>query len=179
MNGISYVVNSLPFGWAHSPVITIENVARFLILAHPSQVILIQYLDDVVLVSTDSNVLRWDTRQLVEDLVEEGWVVSPKSVVEPSTSITWMGKTIKGESYEIQQSSVYIAQMVTMWLRLSCQGYSEKRCRRLVGKFLWAAAPGRLTLPFLQGPIAWSVWGPPCAPYTPQNVLRLLCEVLA
>ena len=71
---------------------------------------------------------------------------------------------------------MYIAQMVTMWLRLSC--YNEKRCRRLVGK----PAPSRLTLPFLQGPIAWSVWGPHtphCAPYTPRNVLRSLCEALA
>ena len=41
-----------PFGWAHSPIIAIENLARFLILAHPGQVILIQYLDDVMLVST-------------------------------------------------------------------------------------------------------------------------------
>ena len=115
---------------------------------------------------------------MVKDLVEGRWVVSPKSVVEPSTSITWMGKSISGESYEIQQSSVYIAQMGTMWLRLSCQDYGEKRCRRLVGKLMLEAAPSRLTLPFLQGPIAWSVWGPPFAPYTPRNVLRSLCEAL-
>ena len=102
VNGVSYVVHSLPFWWAHSPIIAIENLARFLILTHPGQVILIQYLDDVLLLSTDANVLRWDTKQLVPDLVEGGWVVSPKSVVEPSTSITWMGKSINGESYEIQ-----------------------------------------------------------------------------
>ena len=58
VNGVSYVVNSLPFGWAHSPIIAIENMARFLILTHLGQVILIQYLGDVLLVSTDANVLR-------------------------------------------------------------------------------------------------------------------------
>ena len=58
VNGVSYVVNSLPFGWAHNPIIVIENLARFLILAHRGQVVLMQYLDDVLLVSTDANVLR-------------------------------------------------------------------------------------------------------------------------
>ena len=135
-------------------------------------------MDDILLVSTDNNVLHWDTRQLVEDLVSGGWGVSPKSVIEPFTVITWMGKTINGASYEIQKSRVYIAQMVTMWLHLACQGYYEKRCKRLVGKLLWAAAPSRLTLPFLQGPIAWTVWGLPCAPYTPQKVLQSLSEAL-
>ena len=41
-----------------------------------------------------------------------------------------VGKSISGESYKIQQPSVYIAQMVTVWLRLSCQGHSEKDPRR-------------------------------------------------
>ena len=51
VNGVLYMANSLPFGWAHSPIIASENLAHFLILAHPGQVIQIQYLDDVLLVS--------------------------------------------------------------------------------------------------------------------------------
>ena len=49
---------------------------------------MIQYLYDILLASTDNQDLRWDTRELVKDLVSGGWVVSPKSVIEPSTVTT-------------------------------------------------------------------------------------------
>ena len=34
-------------------------------------------------------------------------------------------------------------------------------------------------LPFMQRPIAWTVWGPPCSAYTPQRVLRSFEEAMA
>ena len=46
-------------------------------------------------------------------------------------------------------------------------------------KILWATTPSRLPLPFLQGPMAWTTWGPPYAPYTPPKVLRSLCHAIA
>ena len=65
------------------------------------------------------------------------------------------------------------------WLRPCCCTYTEKRARRVIGKILWAATPSRLPVPFLQGPMAWTTWGPPCAPYTPPKVLRSLCHAIA
>ena len=94
VNGTSYFVPSLPLGWAFSPIIAIEIVARYLSLQHPGQVILIQYLDDVLLASVSLAVLRSDTTDVARDLMQGRWVVSPKLVVEPDTCITWLGKKI-------------------------------------------------------------------------------------
>ena len=90
VNGVSYVVNSLPFGWAHSLIIAIEYLTRFLILAHLGQVILIQYLDDVLLVSTDATLLRWDTQRLVKDLVEGVWCLVSECLepIPPDAPVT-------------------------------------------------------------------------------------------
>ena len=177
--GVSFFVRCLPFGWSYSPIIAIENLARFLVLAHPWQVIFIQHLDDILLVFTDKPVLVWDTDHLVRDLVQAGWMVSPNSVTVPTMPLKWPGKVLNGTRLTIHQSPAYLAQMVAMWIRLACQGYYEKWGRRLVGKVLWAASPSRLVLPFLQGPIAWIVWGPPCSAYAPQRVVRSFGKAMA
>ena len=49
--GAIYVMDSLPFGWAHSLVLA--NLS----LQHPGQVILVQYLDDILVVSHDRQLL--------------------------------------------------------------------------------------------------------------------------
>ena len=105
--------------------------------------------------------------------------MSPKSVLEPISCIAWLGKKIDGRDFSMQQTHTYIAQTLKGWLHLACCTYIEEHLRRVIGKTLWAATPGRQALPFLQGPMAWPIWGPPCAPYTPPRVLRSLCEALA
>ena len=69
------------------------------------------------------------------------------------------------------QAPNYPAQVLKGSLRLSCCTYTKKRATRVIGKILWAATHSRLPPPFLQGPMAWTTWGPPCAPYTPPKVL--------
>ena len=157
VNGVFFSVPSLPFAWSYGPVIALENLARLLAVAHQGQVILLQYLDDILLLSTDRHTLEWDTGKLVSDLVSAGWVVSPKSVTVPTTSLTWLGKELNGVDLSIQQSPVYLAQMVVMWLRLASTGYYVKRARRSVGKVLWASSPRTLVVPFMQWPVAWTV----------------------
>ena len=65
---MSYFVPSLPFGWAFSPIVAIGTLARYLSLKHPDQVILIQYLDDVLLPSVSIDILRHDTAEVARDL---------------------------------------------------------------------------------------------------------------
>ena len=120
VRGMSFFVPCLRFGWSYSPVIAIENLARYPMLAHPGQVIIIQYLDDILLVSTERKVLEWDTSQLVTDLIQAGWIVSPKFVTVPSTSLTWLGKVLDGTRLTIKQSPAYLAEMTAVWLRLAC-----------------------------------------------------------
>ena len=121
---------------------------------------MIQYLDDVLLISTDRELLAVEARGLASDPVTAGWKVSPKSHIDPKTSITWLGKTISGCDYSMTHAPKYLAQLLKGWLRLSYCTYMEKRARRVIGKILWAATPSRLPLPFLQGPMAWTTWAP-------------------
>ena len=179
VNGRSYHIPSLPFGWAFSPILAIETLSRSLVLQFPGTIILIQYLDDVLLISTNPRCLRLEANQLAEDLSTAGWKVSPKSDLEPKTSVTWLGKTIDGATFSMAQAPTYLAQVIKGWVKLACRTYTEKRARRLVGKILWAATPSRQPLPFLQGPMAWTTWGPPCAPFTPPRVLRSLCHAIS
>ena len=72
-----------PFGWSFSPIIAIETLAQFLVQQHPGQVILIQYLDDLLLISVDRAVLAEDAAALAADLRTAGWKVSPKSDLKP------------------------------------------------------------------------------------------------
>ena len=104
MNGASYYIPSLPFAWSFSPIIAIETLARHLVLRHPRQVILIQYLDDVLLISTDRELLASQARGLASDLVSMGGKVSPKSDIVPKSSITWLGKIISGSDYSMAQA---------------------------------------------------------------------------
>ena len=149
VNRTSYYVPSLPFGWAFSPIIATETLARYLFLQHPRQVILIQHLDDVMLASVFPAVLRSDTATLARDLMQGGWVVSPKSVLEPDACITWLGKKIDGSDFSMQQTHTYLAQTLKGWLKLACYSCTEKQLRRVIGKVIWVSAPGRQALPFL------------------------------
>ena len=92
----NYVCGALSAIWLGTQPLQWENLAQFLILYHPGQVIVVQCLDDVFLVSVDRGVWERDTSALVTNLRIVGWVVCPKSVIVPSSEITWMGKNISG-----------------------------------------------------------------------------------
>ena len=72
----------------------IEVLAAYLTLHFPGDAILIQYVDDILLVSADPHRLYLETTMLAEDLHEAGWIVSPKSRVITATNVSWMGKEV-------------------------------------------------------------------------------------
>ena len=49
----------------------------------PPGVLLVHYLDDFLLVYTEEGVLREASRAAVRALVEAGFLISPKSVLDP------------------------------------------------------------------------------------------------
>ena len=97
VRGVTYAIPSLPFGWSASPSMAVEVLAAYLTLHFPGEVILIQYVDDVLLISADQERLRLETRLLTDELRTAGWVISAKSQVEPTADITWMGKHLNGK----------------------------------------------------------------------------------
>ena len=64
--------------------------------------------------------------------------------------------------------------MVNMWIKLATLGYCQKTLRQLLGKL----GVGRPTIPrdepTTSGPMAWMMWGPQNAKYTPPKVLKAL-----
>ena len=179
VKGTTYAIPSLPFGWAASPNMAIEVLAAYLTLHFPGDTILIQYVDDILLVSADPQRLYLETAMLADDLHEAGWIVSPKSQVIPATNVSWMGKEVRGDDYTPLQSAEYMATTTAMWIRLATKGYHHRTMRRLCGKLVWASRPGRGAMPFLSGALAWLNWGPQQAKYTPPAVLRGLMEAIA
>ena len=177
--GTTYAIPSLPFGWVASPNMAIEVLAAYLTLHFPGDTILIQYVDDILLVSADPHRLHLETTMLGEDLHEAGWIVSPKSQVIPATDVSWMGKELRGDEYTLLQPAEYMATTIAMWIRLATKGYHHRTMRRLCGKLIWVSRPGRGAMPFLSGALAWLNWGPKQAKYTPPAVLRGLMEAIA
>ena len=147
-----YGSSSLPFGWAHSPAQ--EPLGMYLSVTHPDQVVLVHYLDDVLLLSTDRGVLRTDTVDLAATLETGGWVVSRKSELEPAKRIHWMGKSINGVNHTICSDTGYLAALMTSWISLCTTGYTQHGLHRMLGRILRASRPSNTAMPFVAGAFA-------------------------
>ena len=179
VRGITYAIPSLPFGWTHSPTIAVAVLAQYLAVTFPGDIIIIQYVDDILLVAADRTALARCTHALARDLECQGWRVSPKSQLDPSMEVSWMGKDLHGGRHTIIQSANYMATVTALWVRLATHGYDARTMRRLCGKIIRASRPGRGAMPFMNGALAWLNWGPHRAMYTPPAVLRGLMEATA
>ena len=168
----------LPFGWTHTPAIAVAVLARYLAVTFPGEIIIIQYVDDILLVAANRTALAQCTNAFARDLEHQGWRVSPKSQMTPSVQVSWMGKDLHGGQHTIIQSATYMATVAPLWLRLGIRGYDARAMRRLCGKIVWASRPGRGAMPFMNGAFAWLNWGPPMAKYTPA-VLQGPMEAIA
>ena len=83
--GVTYAIPSLPFGWTASPSMAVEVLAAYLTLHFPREVILIQYVEDILLLSAEPERLRLERGLVTDELRAAGWVISTRSQVEPTT----------------------------------------------------------------------------------------------
>ena len=94
--------HSLLFGWNYSPLIARETFGH-LIPSYMGRfagngIVYFHSLDDIVLLVRNRDLLRVVTRGLREFLQEKSLVISAKRQTEPSTLVTWIGKTLQGDS---------------------------------------------------------------------------------
>ena len=129
-------------------------------MQQPGKVVLVQFLDAVLLFGTKADTLRGDTVCLASDLELSGWVASPKLEVKPTTQIQWMAKRIDGDKHTVHIDAGYLAALVTVWMGLCTNGWSQQGLRRILGRILWASRPRNTTMPFVAGAYAWLQWGP-------------------
>ena len=92
----------LPFGWKFSPYLCQRILGDLLRLHIPRSVELLHYLDDFVLVSADLPLLHGATQECVRLMVENEFIVSDKSTLEPVQHLFVLGKFL-----DLQRRMVY------------------------------------------------------------------------
>lgn len=178
----TYTLLCLPFGWTHAPAIAQRVVQRCLPVLAPlasSSSHTIQYLDDIAFLGPSQLTLHTTVQATECSLRSAGFLISPKSLLDPQPSTTFIGKHIDASLGTISALPAYYAGVVLQWLSLAAGPYSSRKASRLLGKLIWLAQPRRRVLPFLAGPYAALRHSPPFAHSTSPAFTRATMEALA
>lgn len=175
-----YRLSSLPFGWDKSPVIFQDVLGKLLAAMAPQEVIILQYLDDVLLMSFDSTLLQSATQSIVDDLTLKGFIVSmKKTVLIPTSTITWLNKLISATptSVSITPTVDSLISAYVLTTLVFAKVWPRKVLRSLTGLLTWMSLPARLTLPFLQPTHRWLL--SKSTPFLPRHVRQHLLKGLS
>ena len=178
----TYTLLRIPFGWSHAPGLAQQVVQRYLApypplpLPHTDSM---QYLDDAAFISSSPQALTSAVDLAVSSLQSAGFLISPKSELDPRPSATFIGKRIDASLGTISTLPAYLAGVVLQWLSLATGPLTTRCLSRLLGKLIWLAQPARRILPFLAGPYAALHHGPKRCSHTSPNITRSLLEALA
>ena len=114
--------------------------------------IIFHYLDDFLLMGGCPSELKEVTRRVVEALREAGFVVSPKSHLEPMTRILFLGKNIDTQVRRIWSLVRAFLQIYAQWLRLTTVAHPHPcQLNKVLGFIQWHVRPARGMGPFLAG----------------------------
>ena len=104
----------------------------------PPDILLVPYLDDFLLVHHDKGYLRDNTGNTVIALGREGFIVSPKSVLEPATQLVFLGKRL--DLLERMVWSHEVAHLQIFWHGFGwrCGGRKRRLC-----SYFWVSFIGR------------------------------------
>ena len=80
---------------------------------------LVHYLDDFLLVYTVAEVLREAGRAVVRALVEAGFLISPKSVLDLVRLVSFVGKALNLASRTVVCHTQALLQLWVGWVRLA------------------------------------------------------------
>ena len=150
----------LPFGWKFSPYLCQRILGDLLRLHIPQGVELLHYLDDFVLVSTDCPLLHGTTQECVRVLVENQFIVSDKSTLEPVQHLFVLGKFLDLPRRMIYSHRRAWLQILAAWLKLAVSPLSgPKLMEKLLGFLQWHIRPRLTSAPLLAGAYCWVRWG--------------------
>ena len=122
-----YAIVRVPFGWHQAPGLVQHLIDRVLSSLPPTAVLVIQYLDDILVVGPRLDVQDM-ARRAAAALEQAGYIISPKSELEPTKLITWMGKRVNLNSACIAPSTPFVADVVSKWLLLALKRTTTNRC---------------------------------------------------
>ena len=118
-------------------------------------------------------------RDTAAHLTREGFLVSPKPVLDTTQSLTWMGKQLSLHRPRVAHKPKGLADIVGRWIAFSLSRYTRKPLQQLLGRIGWLARPGFSVGCFLAGVRAWLRLGPPSPHCVPFAVCRGLLEAIA
>ena len=110
-----YAIVRVPFGWHQAPGLVQHLIDRVPSSLPPTAVLILQYLDDILFVGPHRDVQDMACRAATA-LEQAGYIISPKSELEPTKLITWMGKRVNLNSARIEPSTPFVADVVSKWL---------------------------------------------------------------
>ena len=143
-----YVWQSLPFGCKYSPLLCqklVYSVVRLSLWWLP--ILFFVYLDDILIVGTT----RFDhkaVRRARQRLQRVGFVISPKSVTEPTRDLDFIGKVFDLKRGTLENRPGMRRGLVRLWLLLVLGLLNRKGMERLLGRLEWALRPSAGLSPF-------------------------------
>ena len=152
-------LSRLPFGWKYSPYLCQTRLARVLRGVLPPEILLVHYLDDFLLVFTDREVLREAGRSAVRALIEAGFLISPKSVLDPVPVASFLGKELNLATRQVRSHEQALLQFWVGWLRLAVGMGPDQHHQSFLGLLNWHVRPRGFGCPFAAGAYCWLRWG--------------------
>ena len=157
---VVYRMRRMPFGWKFSPLLCQLALQKVIEGIIPLHMIIFHYLDDFLLLGGCPAELREGTRRVVEALKAAEFLVSPKSVLEPTTRILFFGKHIDTQARRVWSHPRAYLQMFAQWLRLATAAHPQPRhLNKVLGFIQWHVRRRRGIGPFLAGAYCWQRWG--------------------
>ena len=175
---VMYRMRRMPFGWKFSPLLCQLALQKVIAGIVPPHMIIFHYLDDFLLLGGCPAELREVTKRVVEALKAAGFLVSPKSVLEPTTHVLFLGKHVDTQARRIWSHPRAYLQMFAQWLRLATAAHPHPRhLNKVLGFIQWHVRPRRGIGPFLAGAYCWQRWGAVGQP-VPLKVLHGLATAI-
>ena len=150
---------TLPFGWKYSPVLCQRLVSALVRRAlRDLRARGVTYLDDVLVSAVGRCRLRVAARRVSRVFGKAGFLISPKSVIEPVRSLDFIGKQFSAAALTVENKPGIIGGVVALLLLGIVQNrLSARMAARLLGKLEWAVRPNAGLAPFVAGGHCWKL----------------------
>ena len=161
----------LLFGWKFSPVLAQDTLAALLREFFDSHAVGLDihrfhYLDDVLILSRDTECMDSLGPKLAAFLTAKGLHISTKSCLKPHQNVLWLGKVFALAKGEVQNTDKMLTKCLGIAIKTACSPISPKVAERVTGKMQWAFGPRKGVTLFLQGSHRFR-WGHHCFQHRP------------
>ena len=144
----SYGSRALPFGWNWSPLIAQRFIGTIMAALDSLLRHWWLYIDDLWLAHSDPVFLTFLGAYACHWLRTAGFIISPKSVLAPAQSITWLGKHLDARTGITNLPTRHAQVLLAIWT-LRTTSCSARSLQRVLGSLQWLACPHSLVGPWL------------------------------